>query len=98
MPRTLVVFYSLSGNTEKVARAIAERLDADLEAIRETKARSGGWGYMTAAMGAIFGSMPQIEPSAKDPADYDIGIEWYSINNSCPAEFPTRRSRSPSWS
>jgi hypothetical protein len=43
--KTLVVYFSRSGHTRQVAREIASRCGADLEAIREERGRAGLLGY-----------------------------------------------------
>jgi flavodoxin len=71
---TLVVYYSRSGHTEQVAREIAERCGADLEAIVEREPRVGRWSYMGAAWQALMESEPAIRAPAKDPAAYDTVV------------------------
>ena len=41
MPKGLVVYYSRTGHTEQVARALAGNPAADLEPIREARSRKG---------------------------------------------------------
>lgn len=48
MSKTLVAYYSWSGNTEKIAQAIAEALCEGLEEVRETRARRGALAYVRA--------------------------------------------------
>ena len=72
MPKILVVYYSRTGHTEQVARALADRLGADLEPIREARSRKGLWQYFRSAREALTGKRPEIEPARHDPAAYDI--------------------------
>lgn len=44
----LVVFYSRTGNTKKVAEALARELKCDTDEILETKSRKGILGYIFA--------------------------------------------------
>ena len=46
--RTLVVYYSRTGNTERVAKDVAARLGADLERIVDKASRLGFTGYLRA--------------------------------------------------
>lgn len=69
--KTLIVFYSRSGNTRKVAQAIAAKLGADLEEIIDPKDRSGALGWMAAGKDATFKSATPIKPVEKDPGLYD---------------------------
>jgi flavodoxin len=79
--RVLVVFHSSSGNTKKVAEAIAEALSADVEQIREVNPRPvdikgkglGNFSNMgRVVLGAITGRTTPIEESEHDLADYDL--------------------------
>ena len=49
--RILVAYYSLSGNTERVALDLAARLGADCEKITELENRHGWRGYLRAVSG-----------------------------------------------
>jgi flavodoxin len=71
-PRYLVVYYSRTGHTETVARAVAEALGADLETIREKEDRAGLWNYLRAGYESLTGKLPDIEPAQYDPAGYDV--------------------------
>lgn len=72
MQKILVVYYSRTGNTEQVARALADRLGADLEPVREDRSRKGFWQYFRSAREALAGKRPEIAPARHDPAAYDI--------------------------
>lgn len=74
MTRTLVAYYSWSGNTAKVAKAIAEALGADLEEIRETRSRRGVFGYIGAAMEAAREHPAPIQPAIRNPGGYDLVV------------------------
>lgn len=72
--RILVVYYSLSGNTERVARDLAARLDADLEVLRERTSRRGFLGHVRAAVDSLRKKPAQLLGPGKDPADYSLVI------------------------
>jgi hypothetical protein len=49
----LVVYYSLTGRTQRVAEDLAARLGADLERIEDVKSRRGFLGYLRAALDSL---------------------------------------------
>ena len=71
-PRILVAYYSRSGNTERVARALAAELGADLERIVDRTDRRGFLGYLRAGRDAIRRRGTEIAPPATDPPRYDL--------------------------
>lgn len=73
-PRILVAYYSRSGNTRRVAEAVAAELRADLEPIVDRTNRRGLLGYLRAARDAYRGLATAIEPSGHDPAGYDLVV------------------------
>jgi flavodoxin len=74
MPRrVLVVCYSRSGTTLRVAEHIAAALDADLERIEEIGSRAGFGGYLRSAWEALGKGLPAIRTS-KDPGQYDLVV------------------------
>jgi flavodoxin len=79
--QVLVVFHSSSGNTRKIAEAIAEALPADIEQIREVNPRPvdiqgkefGDFLNMgRVVLAAIAGRATPIEEAQHDPADYGL--------------------------
>ena len=82
--KTAIVYYSMSGNTEYTARAVASG-DADLIEIRPEKAypdkgfRKFFWGGKSAVMA----EKPELEPYEADLAAYDriiIGFPVWASN------------------
>ena len=70
--KSLVVFYSRTGNTKFVAEIIASELGADLEEIKDLKNREGNVGWM-AGLGDVFASkQTKIADIKKTPTDYDL--------------------------
>ncbi len=74
MPRILVVDYSRSGNTRKLARAIAHACGADLEDIHDEDSRRGLWGWIRSCKEAMRAFPAAIQPVERDPADYDLVV------------------------
>ena len=72
--KTLVVYYSRTGHTEEVARAIAADLEADIVRIEDLVDRTGALGYLRSGRDALLGRSSSIRPTGTDPADYDLVI------------------------
>jgi len=72
--RILVVCYSLTGNTERVARDVATRLDADLERIHDKKNRRGFFAYLGAALDSGRERPAQIADVGRFPNEYALTI------------------------
>lgn len=84
--KTLVVFYSRTGITKKVAQRITERLDTDLEELIDLQDRSGVIGYLKSGRDAISKKFSDIAPIQKNPADYDlviVGTPTWANNMAC---------------
>lgn len=72
--RILVVYYSLTGNTARVARDLAARLDADVESIEDKRHGAGFLGYVMAALDALRKAPAPIGTIKYDPADYALTV------------------------
>lgn len=72
--RILVVYYSLTGNTARVAKELATRLNADIESIRDTEHDTGWLHYLRAGMHAWRRKPAVIGALQRDPAKYDITL------------------------
>jgi flavodoxin len=70
--QVLIVYYSLSGNTARVATDLAKRLDADVESIRDEQHGTGGFGLVRAAFDALRKAPAKIGPTRFDPSKYAI--------------------------
>jgi len=74
MNKILIVYYSRTGTTKKIAEFIRERLDCDIEEIISVKSRSGVMGYILSGKEATLKIQAKIKEISKDPANYDLVI------------------------
>lgn len=72
--KVLVVYYSRSGHTKRVAEDIARALNADTEQLVDKKDRAGASGYLIAGKDAARENEADLEPVQKDPAAYDLVV------------------------
>ncbi|MDD3225587.1 MAG: flavodoxin [Clostridium sp.] len=72
--KLLVVFYSRTGITKKVAHTISELLNCDLEEIYDTKDRSGVVGYLKAGRDATRNRGTVVKDIKNEPSSYDMVI------------------------
>ena len=72
--KTLIVYYSRTGVTKKVAEILRQKLNCDVEEIIDNKNRKGPVGYMLSGREAMKKITPPIEPLTKNIADYDLVI------------------------
>jgi flavodoxin len=85
MPKVLIVFYSRTGTTGRLAAALAQRLDADVAEIRCTRYGHGFFGFLRAAYDSLRGNMPQVETSQRVTSNYDLVLLGSPIWTSRPA-------------
>jgi flavodoxin len=70
--KSLVVFYSLTGKTKLVSKAIAEELNATLVEIEEMKSRKPGFlTYLTGGFASVTNRESAINPIDIDLKQYD---------------------------
>lgn len=87
MKKILIVYYSRTATTKKLAESLAEKLGADVEEIKDTVSRNGGMGYLRSGKDATLRKLTVLEKSEKNPTDYDlvvIGTPIWSWNMSVP--------------
>lgn len=72
--KTLVVFYSRTGITRKVAETIARTLSGDVEEIFAREDRSDFSGYDLLREEAVLKKPVAIKATKRDPARYDLTI------------------------
>lgn len=72
--KALVVFFSRSGVTKKVAEGIAELLGCDMQAIVSARGYSGLFGWFRAGKETAKKNLPEIHELERSPGDYDLVI------------------------
>lgn len=70
--KSLVVYYSRTNITRKLAEAIARESNSDIEEIIPKENYQGKLGYARGGKHAIQEKIIDIEPLKYDPADYDV--------------------------
>ena len=70
--KALVVYYSRTGTTAKVGKAIAEALGADLEEITDKTSRKGITGWLKGGKDSLTKKTTPIGEIQNDPAAYDL--------------------------
>jgi menaquinone-dependent protoporphyrinogen IX oxidase len=73
-PRILVAYYSRSGRTKRLARAVAAALAADVEEIRDPTDRAGVLGFLRSGVEAYARVLAGVEHPRRDPGDYDVVV------------------------
>lgn len=74
MSGTLVITYSWTGKTEKVADRVAKALGAERQHIRETSARRGVCGYMSGIVSGLLRRGSPIRPVKANLSRFDLVI------------------------
>jgi hypothetical protein len=72
--KLLVVYYSLSGNTARVAWDIAKLTEGDVESLRDPCHGAGFFGLMKAALDAVCGRSVKLGDVRYDPREYSLVI------------------------
>ncbi len=72
--RTMVVYYSRTGNTKCIGDELAAALGADVEELRDGKNRAGPIGFLLSGMEAKLKTPVQLEALRHNPADYDMVV------------------------
>ena len=74
MPKSLVVYYSLEGNTALIAKAVAEELHADLLELQPVKSipNKGFFKFFWGGKQVMMKERPELQPFSVNPADYDL--------------------------
>jgi flavodoxin len=72
--KSLVVYYTRTGNARFVAETIAAEIGADVEEVIDLKKRTGALAYLSGGSDARRGKETEIAPTKKVPSDYDLII------------------------
>ena len=83
--KTLILYYSRTGNTGKVAQALQQALGADLCQIDCPRYRPGGLRYLLAGYDSLRGRLPQIDLPDVAIADFDLVLLGAPVWTSYPA-------------
>ena len=83
--RTLIVYYSRTGTTRRLATALAGALDAELAEIRCARYRRGWLRYLRAGYDSVKGNLPPIEAPDMKLDDYDLVLIGAPVWTSHPA-------------
>ncbi len=70
--KSLIVYYSRSGNTRFVAEKISREIGGDIEEIIDIKRRKGPLGFVIGGFDATRGRVTKIAEIKKSPRDYDL--------------------------
>lgn len=94
--RTLLVFYSRTGYTRRIASEISAACVCDVEELHDTVGRGGPLGYARSLLEAIARFDTLLAPAQHDPADYDlvvVGTPIWFWNLSSPVHTWARKHR-----
>lgn len=72
--KTLLVYYSRTGITKRIAEEIAQSLNCDVEEIVDTEKRSGIIGYIKSGYETARNKLPEIESPKHDLSQYELLI------------------------
>ena len=72
--KTLVIFYTRTGNAKFAAETIAAELGADIEEVVDLKNRQGRLAFLSNGRDAMQGKETQIAETKRTPTDYDLVI------------------------
>ena len=85
MPKVMIVYYSRTGTTRKLAEALAGRLNADVVEIRCDRYKGGIFRYLRAGYDSVKGNLPPIKMPETDLTAYDLVLLGAPIWTSYPA-------------
>ena len=99
-PKILVIFYSRSGTTRRVATALAAKLGGSVEEIVEARGRDGFLGYWRSIIEARRKSSPEILPAKNDPSSFGLVVigtpVWaWSVSSPVRAYLTANKGRLP---
>ena len=72
--KILIVYYSGTGRTKKLARELHQRIESEIEGILDKKTRKGIRGWLTTGRDASQEKDTEISGDKSDPSHYDIVV------------------------
>ena len=72
--KILLVYYSRTGTTRRIAEEIRGSLSCDVEEVVDKKSRNGLLGWLRAGRDGGAGNLTRIGPGVRDVSDYDLVI------------------------
>jgi menaquinone-dependent protoporphyrinogen IX oxidase len=72
--KILVIFYSRSGTTRRIATALSATLGCSVEEIVESRRRDGFFGYCRSVIEARRKRLPNILTAKNDPSTFDLVV------------------------
>lgn len=72
--KSLIVYYTRTGNARFVAETIAAEIGADVEEVVDLKKRSGPLGFLIGGKDARQGKETKTSPTTKMPTDHELVI------------------------
>ncbi|TFH22827.1 flavodoxin [Candidatus Bathyarchaeota archaeon] len=72
--KTLIIYYTRTGNTKFIAESIASELGADTEEVIDLKNRQGRLAFLPAGKDATQGKETEIPQTKRTPTEYDLII------------------------
>ena len=72
--KSLIVFYSNTGNTLKLAKVLADKLESETLEIKDQRSRNGLIGFLRAGFDAITSNVTIIENFNLELSEYDLVI------------------------
>ena len=99
-PKILVIFYSRSGTTRRIAMTLSATLGSTIEEIVEGRGRDGFLGYWRSIIEARRKRLPNIMPAKNDPSSFDLVVigtpVWvWSVSSPVRAYLTANKDRLP---
>ena len=72
--KTLVIYYTRTGNSKFAAETIAAELGSDIEEVVDLKNRQGRLSFISSGRDAMQGKETEIAQTKRTPANYDLVV------------------------
>ena len=72
--KTLIVYYTRTGNSKFAAETVAAEVGADVEEVVDLKNRKGRLAFLSAGRDAMQGKLTEIAETKRNPFDYDLVV------------------------